>query len=96
MATSKPEWSISYIPYKVPIKYIYHISDIHIHLYKRHDEYQQVFDRLLEYLRAEKRRLKIKTTSKHDIPVIALITGDVLHSKSDLSPECIAFAYKFF
>lgn len=96
MATSKPEWSISYIPYKVPIKHIYHISDIHIHLYKRHDEYQQVFDRLLEYLKSEKRRLKIKPTSKQDIPIIALITGDVLHSKSDLSPECIAFAYKFF
>lgn len=96
MANSKPDWSVFYIPYKTPIKYIYHISDIHIHLYKRHDEYQQVFDRLLEYLRSEKCRLKIKPASKQDIPVIALITGDVLHSKSDLSPECIAFAYKFF
>ena len=94
--TSTPAWDIQYIPYKSSIKYIYHISDIHIHLYKRHDEYQQVFDRLLEYLRAEKKRLKIKPASKTDIPVIALITGDVLHSKSDLSPECISFAYKFF
>jgi DNA repair exonuclease SbcCD ATPase subunit/DNA repair exonuclease SbcCD nuclease subunit len=95
-STTTPAWDIKYIPYKIPIRYIYHISDIHIHLYKRHDEYQQVFDSLLEYLRAEKKRLKIKPVSKTDIPVIVLITGDVLHSKSDLSPECIAFAYKFF
>lgn len=96
MTTDTVTWKINYIPYKSQIKQIYHISDIHIHLYKRHDEYQQVFDRMLEYLRGEKARLKIKPETKTDIPIIAIITGDVLHSKSDLSPECIAFAYKLF
>lgn len=87
--------SISIIPYKSEIKYIYHISDIHIHLYKRHNEYELVFARVLEYLQSERKVNKIKSNSKRDISMICVITGDILHSKSDLSPECIALTYKF-
>ena len=86
---------ITVIPYKSEIRHIYHLSDIHIHLYKRHREYELVFARVLDYLREERRVNKIKANSKRDISMICVITGDILHSKSDLSPECIALTYKF-
>jgi DNA repair exonuclease SbcCD ATPase subunit len=86
---------ITVIPYKTEIRHIYHLSDIHIHLYKRHREYELVFGRVLDYLREERKANKIKANSKRDISMICVITGDILHSKSDLSPECIALTYKF-
>ena len=86
---------ITVIPYKSEIRHIYHLSDIHIHLYKRHREYELVFARVLEYLQSERKANKIKANSKRDISMICVITGDILHSKSDLSPECIALTYKF-
>lgn len=86
---------IAVIPYKSEIRHIYHISDIHIHLYKRHREYELVFAKVLEYLQSERKANKIKANSKRDISMICVITGDILHSKSDLSPECIALTYKF-
>lgn len=86
---------ITVIPYKSEIRHIYHLSDIHIHLYKRHREYELVFGKVLDYLREERKVNKIKANSKRDISMICVITGDILHSKSDLSPECIALTYKF-
>jgi DNA repair exonuclease SbcCD ATPase subunit/DNA repair exonuclease SbcCD nuclease subunit len=91
LATNK----ITVIPYKTEIRHIYHISDIHIHLYKRHREYELVFGHVLEYLQLERKLNKIKPNSRRDISMICVITGDILHSKSDLSPECIALTYKF-
>ena len=73
--------------YTTPITHIYHFSDIHIQLYKRHDEYQNIFDKLYEYLKGEKAKYKIPEKKNTNIPLIALLTGDILHSKSDLSPE---------
>ena len=93
--TSQNTLEINIIPYKSEIKYIYHLSDIHIHLYKRHSEYETVFNRVLEYLRNERKIHKVKANSKKDISLIIIITGDILHSKSDLSPECISITYKF-
>jgi DNA repair exonuclease SbcCD ATPase subunit/DNA repair exonuclease SbcCD nuclease subunit len=93
--TIQEQPKITVIPYKSEIKHIYHLSDIHIHLYKRHREYELVFDRVLDYLREERKSNKIKANSKRDISMICVITGDILHSKSDLSPECIALTYKF-
>jgi DNA repair exonuclease SbcCD ATPase subunit len=87
--------NITVIPYKTEIRHIYHLSDIHIHLYKRHREYELVFARVLDYLQEERRTNKIKANSRRDISMICVITGDILHSKSDLSPECIALTYKF-
>ena len=86
---------ITVIPYKSEIRHIYHISDIHIHLYKRHREYELVFTKVLDFLRDERKANKIKANSRRDISMICVITGDILHSKSDLSPECIALTYKF-
>lgn len=83
------------IPYKTEIKTIYHISDIHIQLYKRHDEYQQIFTKVYEYLKNEKQKFHIPEYKNREIPLIIVLTGDILHSKSDLSPECIQLTYNF-
>jgi len=72
---------------KSPIQkytHVIQIADIHIRLNKRHDEYREVFNVLYS---------KIKTTP--ETTVIALV-GDVFHSKSDLSPECVQMATEFF
>ena len=64
--------------------HILQIADIHIRLNKRHDEYKEVFAEL--YAEIEKTP---PTT------LVALV-GDVFHSKSDLSPECIQVATDLF
>ena len=64
------------------IKYCYHISDTHIRLSQRYDEYQHVFDKLYECLRKEE-------------DGIIVITGDLLHSKCELSGNCTLFTLKF-
>ena len=77
------------------ITHIYHISDIHIQLYKRHQEYREVFQRVYDYLIGEKTASGIPTTKNRNIPFLVVITGDILHSKADLSPECIQLTYSF-
>ena len=71
------------------IRYIYHISDIHIrNNNKRHDEYKEVFERLY---------LKIKSlvgSNKDDSLIV--VTGDIMHSKTELSPESIKLVWQFF
>jgi DNA repair exonuclease SbcCD ATPase subunit/DNA repair exonuclease SbcCD nuclease subunit len=62
---------------------IAHLADIHIRLYKRHDEYRDVFKRLYTSLR------------EHNVDRIALL-GDIFHSKSILSPEAVDLASEFF
>jgi len=57
--------------------HIVHVADIHIRLTKRHDEYQSVFNRLYE---------EIKKTPPTTVICLA---GDIVHSKLDLSPECV-------
>lgn len=64
--------------------HIIQIADIHIRLNKRHDEYREVFANLYE---------EIKKTP--DTTAICLV-GDVFHSKSDLSPECVQMATDLF
>lgn len=64
--------------------HILHVADIHIRLNKRHDEYREVFAELYEAVRQSP-----ETT-------IVAVLGDVFHSKSDLSPECVQMATDFF
>ena len=45
--------------YTTPITHIYHLSDIHIQLYKRHHEYQEIFNKVYTYLKSEKAKFKI-------------------------------------
>lgn len=58
------------------IRYLYHISDIHIRLYSKHKEYREVFETLYEMLNKEPKGLIV-------------ITGDILHNKNELTPQCI-------
>lgn len=64
-------------------KNIFHIADIHLRLTKRHDEYQQVFDKLY------------KAVEKTPTETVVAVLGDLFHSKSDLSPECVKMASDF-
>jgi len=62
---------------------ILHVADIHIRLTKRHEEYLSVFKKLYDVAH--------KTPPNTCIAVL----GDVFHSKSDLSPECVKLASDF-
>ena len=64
-------------------KNVFHIADIHLRLTKRHDEYNQVFERLY------------KAVEKTPAETVVAVLGDVLHSKSDLSPECVKITSEF-
>lgn len=59
-----------------------HISDTHINRLKYHKEYKQVFDSIYETLLDEKVDLIVHT-------------GDIYHSKLELTPECTKVAYDF-
>jgi exonuclease SbcC len=67
------------------IKYVYHISDIHVRNESRHEEYQEVFQRVYDYLSNQ-----INKSS------IIVLTGDILHFKMLLSPEAIGLTSNFF
>jgi len=60
-----------------------HISDIHIRNVKRHDEYRVVFSKLYEELRS----LNVDRI---------VCTGDVAHTKTQLSPEYFSLTVEFF
>lgn len=64
---------------------VIHIADIHIRLTKRHDEYQNTFNKFYAVLD------KLKNPSG----AVLVIAGDVFHNKSDLSPECVKIASDF-
>lgn len=69
---------------KQKFTHILHVADIHIRLNKRHDEYKEVFDTLYKEI-----------ASSPPDTIVALL-GDVFHSKSDLSPECVQLASDLF
>jgi len=64
---------------------IYHISDVHIRTLKRHREYRDVFKNMFEYINQTK-------TDRS----IAVVTGDIVHSKLDMSPELVQMLVDFF
>jgi len=64
---------------------IYHVSDIHIRTLKRHKEYKTVFKNLFNYIN--------NNASENSI---AVVTGDIVHSKLDMSPELIQMLVEFF
>jgi len=63
--------------------HIIHIADIHIRLTQRHDEYKVVFENLYEEIK------------KSPSSTLICVVGDVVHSKLDLSPECVQEAKDF-
>jgi len=63
---------------------IYHVADIHIRNLKRHSEYNVVFDRLYQYI-----------SSTMEIDDIIVVAGDIVHAKTDMTPEVIEMTQKF-
>jgi len=74
------------IPFTHKITHIIHISDIHIRLYNRNKEYLDVFEKLYQFIEQQ------ISSNKNQI---IIITGDLLHSKNNLSPECIITTQNF-
>ena len=72
------------ISYEGKIKKIYHIADVHIRNLKRHKEYREVFERLYKYIQ----------TTKDDDSIIVL-AGDIVHAKTDMTPEVIEMTQTF-
>jgi DNA repair exonuclease SbcCD nuclease subunit len=64
---------------------IYHIADVHIRNLKRHSEYKEVFIRLKEYISST------KTPNS-----IIYLAGDIVHAKTDMTPELIQAVQEFF
>ena len=64
---------------------IYHIADVHVRNVKRHKEYQLVFKRLYSYIK------KTKTINS-----IIYVAGDIVHAKTDMSPELVNIVSDFF
>lgn len=74
---------------KTEIRYVYHLSDIHIRRNtERHIEYKEVFDRVYKKL--------TQLIGDNKKVSIIVITGDIMHAKTELSPEAIKIAYHFF
>lgn len=69
------------------VEHIYHLSDIHIRLYHRlDDEYEHVFQEMYKILGQSQEKQE---------NCLIILTGDILHNKNDLSPECILTTLKF-
>ena len=60
------------------IKKLIHFSDLHIRLFKDHDLYRGILNKMLEQFREIK-------------PDRLVFTGDLVHSKNTVSPELIEF-----
>jgi len=65
------------------IKNVAHLSDTHIQLLQRHDEYREVFSKLYKSLEEKETELIV-------------ITGDLFHSRVHLSPEAIDLSNELF
>lgn len=75
------------LPHIEYVDRIIHMADIHIRTLSRHDEYKIVFDRLYE-------DIKKKSANKNET-TIAVIAGDVVHAKTDITPELIEMTSSF-
>jgi len=70
------------------IKYVYHLSDIHIRNNQRHLEYNEVFERTYKKIRS--------MIGNNSISSLIVVTGDIVHAKTEMSPESISVVYYFF
>ena len=59
------------------VDYIFHIADIHLRNWKRHKEFKEVFDKMFKQI--------------DNLPPNSIVTvgGDIVHAKTDMSPELI-------
>ena len=68
------------------VEKILHIADVHVRNFKGHEEYRGVFERLYEYC-SEK--------VKENRNTIIYLAGDIVHAKTDMSPELIDIVTEF-
>lgn len=73
-------------------EYIIHLSDIHIRLKNREEEYRQVFTRLYQRINEI---IKQNPSSSSSTGLI-VVTGDIFHDKVSLTPESIILCTEFF
>lgn len=71
------------VPFK-KLRKIEHTADIHIRLFKRHDEYREAFNTFYDQLR-----------QKDLSDGVIVVAGDILHAKTDMSPEMVELASEF-
>jgi DNA repair exonuclease SbcCD ATPase subunit len=69
------------------IEIIYHISDIHIRKKMRHDEYLIVFRRFAKIVEDH--------IAKHGKNCSIVVTGDIMHDKTEMTPESVDMLRKF-
>ena len=62
---------------------VLHVADIHIRNYQRHKEYRKVFRQLYK---------QVDALPKNSIVYVG---GDIVHSKTDISPELIKLTTEF-
>ena len=67
------------------INKIYHLADIHIRNLKRHKEYKIVFERTVEAIK-----------STYQPGDIIFLGGDIVHAKTDMTPELVQSVQEFF
>ena len=65
---------------------VIHIADVHIRNFNRHDEYETVFSRVYDYC---------KEQVQNDKNTIIYLAGDIVHAKTDMSPELIVMTRNF-
>lgn len=70
------------------IEHVYHLSDIHIRNTQRHQEYKEVFERTYAELK--------KHIGNNIKKSLIVLTGDIVHSKTELSPEVVHIVNYFF
>lgn len=74
---------------KIPVQFdklqhVIHLADIHIRLFRRHEEYELAFKRLYTDIR-----------SKNLQDFVIVLAGDIVHAKTDMSPEMVEVTSKF-
>lgn len=71
------------VPFET-LEKIEHVSDIHVRLFKRHEEYRASFATFYEKLRQSKVKNRV-----------IVVAGDIVHAKTDMSPEMVELASEF-
>ncbi len=66
------------------VDYIFHIADVHLRNWKRHKEFKEVFDHMFAQV--------------EQLPPNSIVTvgGDIVHAKTDMSPELIEMVSYLF
>lgn len=71
------------VPFK-KLQHVVHIADVHIRLFRRHDEYEKAFETLYTDIK-----------SKNLSEFVIVLAGDIVHAKTDMTPEMVQVASRF-